>query len=101
VASGFSSLGGKAFIHPDGTRLFWNANTSLFAFDLTKRKLQVSSGLPSTYAASMQPSQDGSTVWFTNAAGNVSVVDTRYGNIMTMYQTDPGSQIFPGPANWP
>jgi hypothetical protein len=101
VAGGFSSLAGKAFVHPDGTRLFWNANTSLYAFDLNKRKLiyQVSSGLPTTSAASMQPSQDGSTVWFANAAGNVSVVDTRYGNIMTTYQTEPGSQVFPGPSN--
>ena len=101
VAGGFSSLSGKAFVHPDGTRLFWNANTQLYAFDLTTRKLiyQASSGLPSTSGASMQPSQDGSTVWFANAAGNVSVVDTRYGNIMTMYQTDPGSQVFPGPTN--
>jgi hypothetical protein len=92
---------GKVFIHPDGTRLFWNENYLLDVFDLTTRQVinQFNSGLPSTSAVSMQMSQDGSTVWMANGLGNVAVVDTRYGNTVATYQTDPETQVFPGPAN--
>lgn len=93
--------GGQAFIHPDGTRLFWNLGVQLAVFDLTTRKVTnlFNSGLPTTSAASMQMSPDGSTIWFANALGNIAILDTRYGNVMATYQAQPGTQAFPGPAN--
>ena len=91
----------QVFIHPDGTRLFWNDGSSLVVFDLTTHKIakQFNSGLPTGSAlASMQMSQDGSTMWFANALGNVVILDTRYGNILGAFQAMPHAAIFPGPA---
>lgn len=89
------------FIHPDGTRLFWNVGTQLDVFDLTTRKVtnQFNSGLPTTSAASIQMSQDGSTVWFANGAGNLAIVDTRYGNVLGQLTASPQTAVYPGPAN--
>jgi hypothetical protein len=100
MSGGYPGSSSQVFIHPDGTRLFWNVGVQLDVFDLTTRKItnQFDTGLPTTSAASMQMSQDGSTVWFANALGNVVILDTRYGNILATYQTSPGSQVFPGPA---
>ncbi|MGB7758359.1 MAG: hypothetical protein WBL61_00940 [Bryobacteraceae bacterium] len=42
-------------------------------------------------------SQDGSTVWFAGASGDVVILDTRYGNILAAYQTTPSSVVYPGP----
>ena len=91
---------GAVFIHPDGTRLFWHTGPQLDVFDLTTRKVtrQFDTGLSGASEVSMQMSQDGSTMWFANALGNVVILDTRYGNIMGTYQTQPGSQVFPSPA---
>ena len=91
----------QVVIHPDGTRLFWNYGFSLVVFDLTTHKIanQFSSGLPNGSAlASMQMSQDGSTMWFANALGSVAILDTRYGNILGAFQAMPKGAIFPGPA---
>ena len=91
----------QVFIHPDGTRLFWNYGPSLVVFDLTTHKIanQFNSGLPMGSAlASMQMSQDGSTMWFASALGSVVILDTRYGNILGTFQAMPNGAIFPGPA---
>ncbi len=92
---------GQVFIHPDGTRLFWNNGTQLSVFDLTIHKLTavVNSGLPSTSAASMQMSQDGATIWMANALGTVAVYDTRAAQFLGTFTTDPGSALYPGPVN--
>ena len=92
---------GQVFIHPDGTRLFWNNGTQLSVFDLTTHKLTavVNSGLTTTLAASMQMSQDGATIWMANAAGTVAVFDTRAVQFLGTFTTDPGSALYPGPVN--
>ena len=92
---------GQVFIHPDGTRLFWNNGTQLSVFDLTTHKLTavVNSGLTTTLAASMQMSQDGATIWMANAAGTVAVFDTRAAQFLGAFTTDPGSAAYPGVVN--
>jgi hypothetical protein len=101
MSGGYPGLGTLVFIHPDGTRLFWNVGTQLDVFDLTTRKVtnQFNSGLPTTSAASIQMSQDGSTVWFANGAGNLAIVDTRYGNVLGQLTASPQTAVYPGPAN--
>ncbi len=96
-AGGYGS--GPVFIHPDGTRLFWNENQFLNVFDLTTRHVtgRFDSGMPFTSAVSMQLSQDGSQAYMSNGAGAVVVLDTRYGQIMATYQADGASQVFGGP----
>ena len=98
-AGGYSGF--AVFIHPDGTRLFWNNGTQLSVFDLTTHKLTaaVNSGLTTTLAASMQMSQDGATIWMANAAGAVAVFDTRAVQFLGTFTTDPGSAVYPGPVN--
>lgn len=100
LAGGYPGASSAVFIHPDGTRLFWNVGYMLTAFDLTTRKIAgyFNSGLPSTSGSSIQMSQDGSTIWFANGPGNVVILDTRYGNILATYQTSPESAVYPGPA---
>jgi hypothetical protein len=58
--------GGPVFIHPDGTRLFWNTNYILNVFDLTTRRVTnlFNSGLPSTAGSAMTVSQDGARAYF-------------------------------------
>jgi hypothetical protein len=89
---------GQAFIHPDGTRLFWDAG-QLEVFDLTTRKIvnEFKFGLPTTSATSMQMSQDGSRVYVGNGLGAVAIVDTRYGNILATFQSPGAAQVFGGP----
>jgi hypothetical protein len=100
MSGGYPGAGSPVFIHPDGTRLFWNVGYLLSVFDLTTRKVTNSfnSGLPSTSGVSIQMSQDGSTVWFANGLGNVIILDTRNGTVLSTYQTSPESQVFPAPA---
>jgi hypothetical protein len=97
----FTFFSGPAFIHPDGTRIFISAGTQLQVFDMTSRKFtqQFSSGLPSTSAASMQISQDGSIAFFGNGDGAVVYLDTRYGNVMTAYQASGPSLVFGSSVN--
>ncbi len=75
----FNSSSSAVFIHPDGTRLFWNVGVQLSIFDLTTHKVTyvINSGLPSTSGVSMQMAQDGATIWIANATGTVAVYDTR------------------------
>jgi hypothetical protein len=99
IAGGYPGASSQVFIHPDGTRLFWNVGVYLEVFDLTAHKLTNSfnSGLPGALA-SMQMSQDGSMMWFANVLGNVVILDTRSGVTLGTYQTTPGSAVYPGPA---
>jgi hypothetical protein len=91
---------GPLFIHPDGTRLFWNINNFAFVFDLTTRKViaQFNSGLPGTSGVAMTMSQDGGRVYLSNGAGAVVIMETKYGNILKS-SNKPGqsSLVFGGP----
>jgi len=88
----------NAFVHPDGTRLFWNVGTYLTVFDLTSRKViaQFNSGLPTTSAVTLEVSQDGSTATMSNGAGMVVVLDTRYGIVQATSQNATATLAFPG-----
>jgi hypothetical protein len=99
-AGGYPGSSSWVFAHPDGTRLFWNVGGQLAVFNLTTRKVTnlFDSSLPTTSAMSMQMSQDGSTMWFCNAAGNVAVLDTLYGSVLTLFTTTAGSTIYPSPS---
>jgi hypothetical protein len=98
MENGYAGVNSDVFIHPDGTRLFWNVATQLEVFDLTTRQVinSFNSGLPAT-STSMQMSQDGSTIWFANALGNIVIFDTQSGGILGTYQV-PESSVYPGPA---
>ncbi len=99
-AGGYSSSS-AVFIHPDGTRLFWNVGVQLSIFDLTTHKLTnvINSGLPTTSGVSMQMAQDGATIWIANASGTVAVYDTRSTNFLGTFTTDPESVVYPGIVN--
>ncbi len=101
LAGGYPGSSANVFAHPDGTRLFWNVNTLLVAFDLNTHKIayQLSSGLPTTSPVSMQMAQDGSTIWLTSAAGTVAVYDVRSGIIFGTFTSDAASAVYPGPGN--
>jgi hypothetical protein len=101
IGGGYPGLGAQVFIHPDGTRLFWNVGYMLTVFDLTTRTIanQFNSDLPSTSASSIKMSQDGSTIWFANGLGSVVILDTRYGSILAKYQASPESAVYPGPSH--
>jgi sugar lactone lactonase YvrE len=79
---------------------FWNYGFNLVVFDLTAHKTtnQFNSGLTAGALASMQMSQDGSTMWFADTMGNVAILDTRYGAILGGFQGLPFSSVYPGPA---
>ena len=96
VDNGYS--GGNVFVHPDGTRLFWNVGPYLESFDLTTRQVtaQFSSGLPTSSGISLQVGQDGSTATMSNGQGAVVVLDTRYGIIQATFQDSTPTQVFPG-----
>ncbi len=89
---------GNAFVHPDGTRLFWNVGTYLEVFDLTKRLVtsEFPSGLPSTSAVTLEVSQDGSTAVMGNGEGTVVALDTQFGRILAMSQNSTATLAFPG-----
>lgn len=89
---------GQAFIHPDGTRLFWNINYLLIEFDINSRTVtQFNSGLPSTAAPTMSMSQDGGQVFFTDGAGDVVFMDTATGSIVLTANVGSPVSIFGGP----
>jgi hypothetical protein len=101
LPGGYPGSFAQVFIHPDGTRLFWNVNYLLVVFDLTIHKITatVNTGLPSTSATTMQMSQDGSTLWLANAPGAVAAYDTRSAVVLGTFTTTPNSTVYPGPAN--
>jgi DNA-binding beta-propeller fold protein YncE len=86
------------FIHPDGTRLFWNTNAILNIFYLTTRQvITVTSGLPSTASPTFSMSQDGGRVYFSDQAGDVVVLDTIYGFTLASFNAGAAVSIFGGP----
>ncbi len=89
---------GKVFVHPDGTRLFWNVGPFLESFDLTARKVtaQFSSGLPTTSGVAVQLSQDGATATMSNGAGTVVVMDTLHGIVFSQIQNGGPTLAFLG-----
>ena len=100
VSTGYSGIG-SVFIHPDGTRLFWNVGPNLSVFNLTTRQVtnSFSSGLATGSAVLIRMSQDGSSMWFNSALGKVVILDTLNGNILGTYQGSPNGAVYPGPAN--
>lgn len=101
IAGGYPGPSSQVFIHPDGTRLFWNVNYLLVVFDLNAHKIvsQVNTGLPSTSSSTMQMSQDGSTLWLANALGTVAAYDVRSAAVLGTFTTSPQSVVYPGPVN--
>jgi hypothetical protein len=89
------------FVHPDGTRLFWNVGYLIVSFDLTSRAITavVNTGLPSTSATNLQMSQDGSTIWLANGLGTVAAYDIRSAVLLGTFTTTPFSVVYAGPAN--
>jgi hypothetical protein len=57
------------------------------------------SGPPTSSAASIEMSQDGSMVWFANALGNIAMLDTNSGTVVGTFQAAPASQAFPSPVS--
>lgn len=96
VENGYT--GGNAFVHPDGTRLFWCLGPSLEVFDLTKRLVTSTfpSGLPNGPGVSLQVSQDGSTALMANGQGTIIALDTQFGLVIGTSQNSTATQGFPG-----
>jgi hypothetical protein len=99
---GNTIFGPVVFIHPDGTRLFFdNYGYSLGTFDLTARKM--TTNIPYTFPVGdgmgeLQMSQDGSTITLLDRQGNISSYDTQYWNLTPVFSTNPMYAIFSGPA---
>jgi hypothetical protein len=94
-------VAGTVFLHPDGTRLFVDEGYGLGVFDLTTHQISNNFSYDLTMYAvsiSVNMSQDGSTVWVTDSLNNVTILDTRYGNVLATFPTAPKSTMFPGPA---
>jgi len=96
---GYPGFGSVVYIHPDGTRLFWNVGVYLTVFDLTTRQVtnEFNSGLPTTVGRTFSLSQDGARAYFSDPLGDVAVLDTYYGTILAAYNTGTAVSIFAGP----
>jgi len=101
LAGGYPGASSQVFVHPDGTRLFWNVGYLIVSFDLTSRAITavVNTGLPSTSATNLQMSQDGSTIWLANGLGTVAAYDIRSAVLLGTFTTTPFSVVYAGPAN--
>ena len=91
----------RVSIHPDGTRIFFDQGQQLGVFDVITRKItQIKYGLPNNAsAASVKLTQDGSRIYVTDGKGNVVVLGTRYGDILSTYQTNATTtEVLPGPV---
>jgi hypothetical protein len=97
LAGGYG--GGHAFIHPDGTRLFWNTGPVLNVFDVTAHKIvsQFNSGLPTTAGISFNLSQDGGRAYMSNGLGAMATLDAYFGNILASENTGASTLVFGGP----
>jgi hypothetical protein len=97
--AGYPGAGSAVYIHPDGTRLFWNVGVYLTVFDLTMRTVtnQFNSGLPTTVGRTFSLSQDGSTAFFSDQQGDVAILDTYYGTILAAFNTGAPTSVFGGP----
>jgi hypothetical protein len=97
--AGYPGNGTAVYIHPDGTRLFWNVGVYLTVFDLNTRQVtnQFNSGLPTTVGRTFSLSQDGTTAFFSDLQGDVALLDTYYGTILDTFNLGTASSIFGGP----
>ncbi len=98
-AGGYPGIGAPVFIHPDGTRLFWNVGGQVESFDLAQHKVtaQFDSGLPTTSASTMTLSGDGLTVIVSDGAGNESFLDSQFGSPQGSFTAAAAAQVFVGP----
>jgi hypothetical protein len=91
----------KVSIHPDGTRIFFDQGQQLGVFDVVTRKITyIKYGLPNNaQVVSVRLTQDGSRIYVTDGKGNVVVLGTRYGDILSTYQTNATTtEVFPAPV---
>jgi hypothetical protein len=98
--AGYPGANSAVYIHPDGTRLFWNVGVYLTVFNLTTRTVtnQFNSGLPTTVGRTFSLSQDGGRAYFSDQQGDVAILDTLYGNILATYtETGASVAVFGGP----
>jgi hypothetical protein len=97
--AGYPGAGSAVFIHPDGTRLFWNVGVYLTVFDLTMRTVtnQFNSGLPTTVGRTFSLSQDGGRAYFSDQLGDVAILQTYDGTVLTTYNTGAATSVFGGP----
>ena len=96
----FGFLSGSVFIHPDGTRIFFDQGQQLGIFNLTTRKITaIKYNLPgNALAASVKMSQDGSSIHVIDGKGNVVVLGTRYSDRLAVFQNSANTtQLLPGP----
>jgi hypothetical protein len=89
---------GNAFVHADGTRLFWNVGPFLEVFDLTLRKgtSQFASGLTTASAITLEVSQDGSIAIMANGQGSIILLDTLHGLVLGTAQNSTSTLAIPG-----
>ena len=87
------------YIHPDGTRLFWNVGVYLVTFDLTAHTItsEVNSGLPTTVGRTFTLSSDGARAYFSDGLGDVAIIDTNFGNILISFNTGASTLVLAGP----
>jgi hypothetical protein len=85
--AGYPGASSAVYIHPDGTRLFWNVGVYLTVFDLTTRQVtnQFNSGLPTTVGRTFSLSQDGGRAYFSDQQGDVAILDTYYGTVLASF----------------
>jgi hypothetical protein len=96
---GYPGTGTALFIHPDGTRLFWNVGVYLITFNLTTHTVTnvFNSGLPTTVGRTFTLSQDGRKAFFSDPLGDVAILDTLYGYQVATYNTGAATSVFGGP----
>jgi len=93
---GYPGQGTPVFVHPDGTRMFWNVGVQLESFDLNRHRItaQFNSGLPTTSGVSMSLSQDGSVAILSGGAGDEVFLDTRSGAPVGFHKSPAAAQPF-------
>lgn len=97
--AGYPGAGSAVFIHPDGTRLFWNVGVYLTVFDLTSRTVtnQFNFDQPTTASQTFSMSKDGTTAYFSDVNGDVALVDTYYGTVLASFNAGAPAPVFGGP----
>jgi hypothetical protein len=98
--AGYPGASAAVYIHPDGTRIFWNVNHLLEVFDVTTQQVTntLTSGLPTTNSATFSLSQDGGIAYFSNQVGDVALLDTSDGTILLTFNTGAATSVFGGPT---
>lgn len=94
---GYPGFPSPVFIHPDGTRLFWEVG-GLVTFDLNQHKVTnyFKSNLPTTSSSTFTLSQDGARAYISNGAGDVVIMDTAFGNILIQQKFDDPMTVYGG-----